>query len=62
MKKKQIQEIKNKSADELKKDLIDHRDKIRKLKFDLAQGKVKNSREIGEIKKTIARILTLLNK
>jgi ribosomal protein L29 len=62
MKKRQLQELKNKPSAELQKDLGDYREKLRKLKFDLAQGKVKNSREIRDIKKTIARILTLINK
>jgi len=31
------------------------------LRFDLSQKKVKNIREIREIKKDIARILTVLN-
>ena len=61
MKNKQLQEIKNKPLAELQKGLVDYREKLRKLKFDLVQGKVKNSREIKDIKKMIARILTLTN-
>jgi len=61
MKKKEIQQIKNKPLPELRKDLADYREKLRKLKFDLSQGKVKNIREIKETKKIIARILTLMN-
>ncbi len=37
-------------------------DKLRQLRFDLAAGKVKNIREIREIKKDIARIKTLMQK
>jgi ribosomal protein L29 len=61
MKKKEIQQIKNKPLPELRKDLADYREKLRKLKFDLSQGKVKNIKEIKETKKVIARILTLMN-
>jgi len=61
MKKKEIQQIKNKPLPELRKDLADYREKLRKLKFDLSQGKVKNIKEIQETKKIIARILTLMN-
>ena len=61
MKKKEIQQIKNKPFPELRKDLADYREKLRKLKFDLSQGKVKNIKEIKETKKVIARILTLMN-
>ena len=42
--------------------LVDSRERLRSLKFDLASGKVKNVREIRELKKTIARILTLLTE
>lgn len=61
MKKKEIQQIKNKPLPELRKDLADYREKLRKLKFDLSQGKVKNIKEIKETKKVIARMLTLMN-
>ncbi len=61
MKKSEFQQIKNKTAEELQKDLIGNREKLRILKFDLAAGKVKNANEIREVKKTIAKIQTLLN-
>ena len=62
MKKKEIQQIKNKPLPELRKDLADYREKLRKLKFVLTQGKVKNIKEIKEIKKIIARIMTIINQ
>lgn len=62
MKKKQLEELKNKSLPELQKNLVDYRERLRKLRFDLAQGKVKNIREIKDIKKIIARILTIINQ
>ena len=61
MKKRQSQDLKNKPLPELQKSLIEYREQLRKLKFDLAAGKVKNVREIREIKKIIARILTIVN-
>ncbi len=61
MKKKEIQQLKTKTPPELHKDLADYREKLRKLKFDLAQGKVKNIKEIQELRKAIARILTIIN-
>ncbi len=61
MKKREIQQIKTKPLIELKKELVNYREKLRKMKFDLSQGKVKNIREIKETKKAIARILTLIN-
>jgi ribosomal protein L29 len=62
MKIKEIQQLKNKPIAELQKDLVDYREKLRKLKFDLSQGKVKNIREIKDTKKIIARILTIISQ
>ena len=56
-----IKEIKQRSEKDLQKDLIEIREKLRGLKFDLSAGKVKNVREIRVIKKNIAQILTVLN-
>ena len=55
-----ITEFRQKSKSELQKILIDKYERLRQLRFDLAAGKVKNIREIHQIKKDIARILTLL--
>ena len=53
-------ELKQKTKTELNKILNDLRERQRQLRFDLASGKVKNIREIRQIKKDIARILTVL--
>lgn len=62
MKKRAGQELKSKPSAELEKDLRSFRERLSKLKFDLAAGKVKNIREIQETKKVIAFILTLLKE
>lgn len=62
MKKSNFQQLKNKPLPELTKQLEEYREKLRTLQFDLAQGKVKNVSEIKKIKKTIARILTIINQ
>jgi ribosomal protein L29 len=62
MKKKDFQQYKTKPEAELQKDLGEFREKLRKFKFDLAQGKVKDIKEIKEVKKNIARIMGLLNQ
>ena len=62
MKRKQIDELKNKPGAELRKDLRSLREKLSKLQFDLKAGKVKNIREVKETKKHIARIMTIMNK
>lgn len=46
--------------EEILKMLQEKREKLRQLRFDLSAGKVKNVREIRQIKKDIARILTSL--
>ena len=62
MKKQEKEQFKNKSFSEFKKILADSRENLKKLKFDLAAGKVKNIRQIKETKKIIARALTILNE
>jgi len=61
MKRTESQQFKNKPLEELQKELLNYREKLRKLKFDLSQGKVKNISEIKETKKAIARILTTIS-
>jgi len=57
-----IKEIREKSENELKKDLVDLRNKSAKLRFDISAKQVKNHRDIRTMKKDIARILTLLRQ
>lgn len=57
----EISELRQKTKEELQKLLVDSREHLRNLKFDLASGKVKNVREIRNIKKDIARILTIIH-
>ena len=60
MKKKEIQELRNKPLDELQALLQTSRDELQVLRFDLMKGKVKNlARERG-LKRDIARILTFI--
>ncbi|PIV12776.1 MAG: 50S ribosomal protein L29 [Candidatus Nealsonbacteria bacterium CG03_land_8_20_14_0_80_36_12] len=53
-------ELGQKNQSSLKNILRESREKLRQLRFDLAAGKVKNVKEIREIKKDIAKILTIL--
>lgn len=55
-------DLKNKKEEELIELLNDSRKKLIDLKFSLAAGKVKNVRTIKNLKKDIARILTILNE
>lgn len=56
------QELRQKSKEELRKLPQDLRERLRVLRFDLSAGKVKNVREIRQIKKDIARTITLLKE
>ena len=58
----ETKEIRQKSKPELQKLLQSLKEKLRQLRFDLSSGKVKNTREIQQVKKDIARILTILHK
>jgi len=53
-------ELRQKTEQELELALKEMREKLRKLKFDLAEKKLKNVKEISLVKKTIARIMTIL--
>jgi large subunit ribosomal protein L29 len=55
-------EFKSKPQKELSQILLEKRERLRILRFDLASGKVKNVREVRQTRKDIARILTLLVK
>lgn len=57
-----FKELKILPKEELERLLNEYKERLRTLRFDLSFGKVKNVRELREVKKTIARILTLLNQ
>jgi len=56
-----IEELKNKPAPELQKLLKEHREKERDLRFKISAKQMKNVRELRKIKKTIVRIITVIN-
>jgi len=56
----EIKELKQLSKEDLKKKMEDAREKLRQMRFDLQAGKVKDVREIRQVKKDIARMMTLL--
>ncbi|MFH1564415.1 MAG: 50S ribosomal protein L29 [bacterium] len=57
----EILELKNKPEAELKRLLALTREKLRDIRFKDANKQLKNVQAIREAKKTIARILTLVN-
>jgi large subunit ribosomal protein L29 len=55
-------DLRKKKKEELENLLKEKREKLAKLKLDLSLGKLKNVKEIKEIKKDIAKILTVLKE
>lgn len=55
-------DIRQKTQEELRRNVKEIRERLRSLRFDLASGKVKNVREIRQIRKDVARILTVLKE
>ncbi len=62
MKKKDIQDLKNRSTDQLGALIAEAEEKLRALRFDLAAGKVKDISPIHEARKRIARMKTFLHE
>lgn len=60
MKKKDLTNHKGKSDTELMKEVRELEARKEALQFDLAAGKVKNIREIRDVKKSVAQLRTLL--
>ena len=57
-----IKEIRDKSSDELNKTLEQFKVELFDLRFQRATGSIENPMRIRELKKSIARILTVLNE
>ena len=61
MKNQEIKELKNKPPKELEQMLKESREELRRMRFDLAAGKVKNVSKVRAVRKDIARLMTFLN-
>ncbi len=55
-----IKELREKTEIELAALLKDKREALRKFRFEMGHGKIKNTKAAREIKKDIARIITLM--
>lgn len=53
-------ELKDKPREELLRLLDETREKVRVLRMKAGEGQLKSAHQLGELKKTIARILTRL--
>lgn len=59
MKARELREL---SDEELRKKLNDFKDELFKLRFQLATGQLDNPMRIREVKRTIARVKTILRE
>ena len=57
-----IKEVKDKTSEELKKTLEEYKVELFDLRFARATGSIENPMRIRELKKSIARILTVLKE
>lgn len=57
-----IQELRDKSIDELRSREHDLREQLFKLRFQRATGRMENPMKMREVRREIARIQTLLNE
>jgi large subunit ribosomal protein L29 len=62
MKKQEFQSLKQKTDKELKEMLSTLKKEINKLRLEMALRKVKNVSSVGQKKKDVARILTVLKE
>ncbi|WP_123054721.1 50S ribosomal protein L29 [Clostridium sp. JN-1] len=62
MKAKELQELKQSSAQDLQAKLGDLKSELFNLRFQLATGQLENPMRIREVKKSIAQIKTILRE
>ena len=56
-----IEELKNKTIDQLKSILIDLKKESFNLRFQKANGQLENAARVKIVKRSVARVLTLIN-
>ena len=56
-----IDELKNKTIDQLKSILIDLKKESFNLRFQKANGQLENTSRVKVVKRSVARVLTLIN-
>ena len=56
-----IDELKNKTLDQLKSILIDLKKESFNLRFQKANGQLENTSRVKVVKRSVARVLTLIN-
>ena len=56
-----IEELKNKTLDQLRSTLIDLKKESFNLRFQKANGQLENTDRVKVVKRSVARVLTLIN-
>ena len=56
-----IDELKNKTLDQLKSILMDLKNESFNLRFQKANGQLENTSRVKVVKRSVARVLTLIN-
>ena len=56
------QELRDRSVDELNRTLSDLEDQLFKLRFQKSTGQIEDPTKIRKVKKTMARVLTVINE
>ena len=56
-----IDELKNKTIDQLKSILVDLKKESFNLRFQKANGQLENTSRVKVVKRSVARVLTLIN-
>ena len=62
MKTKELNELKAKSLQELDTDLMNKKNELFTLRFQLATGQLQNTAAIREVKRDIARVKTIISQ
>jgi len=57
-----IKELREKNKGELEKLLTEKKEYTRKLRFDISAKQIKNTKDLRNAKRDIAKILTLINE
>lgn len=62
MAKNDIDKLRDKTKEDLTKEVFSERKHLQELRFDLARGKVKNSAAVRDARRNIARLETLIKE
>ena len=57
-----VEELRNKSSEELKNDLVVAKKELFNLRFQQATGQIENVSSIGQVKRDIARVKTIITE